>query len=129
MTATRRASAVLAVALLVAACGGGGAAGYGQPPPSLDPMSPTLVASSLAFDSAELKVAANRAFVLVFENRENLSHNVSIYTDASHQQRVFEGVLFSGPATRWYPVPPLAPGTYVFACDLHPNMTGRLVAS
>jgi len=42
---------------------------------------------------------------------------------------VFEGVLFSGPATRWYPVPALAPGTYQFKCDLHANMTGSLVAS
>ena len=128
MTATSRAAAVLAGALLVAGCGGG-AAGLDQPPPSLDPSSPTLAASGVAFETDELKVAANRAFVVVFENRESLSHNVSIYADETHRQRLFEGALFSGPASRWYPVPALAPGTYVFACDLHPNMTGRLVAS
>ena len=44
-------------------------------------------------------------------------------------ERRFEGAVFSGPATRWYAVPALAPGTYRFVCDVHPSMTGRLVAS
>jgi plastocyanin len=128
--ATRFIAIVLAVvALAVAGCRGGGAPGYDTSPASLDPDSPRLAASGIAFDTAELRVSANRAFVLVFENREAVTHNVTIYADEARQDRRFEGVLFSGPATRWYPVPALAPGTYVFACDLHPNMTGRLVAS
>ena len=115
-------------ALLVAACSGG-ALGYDTPPASLDPSSPGLAAAGIAFDTTELAVPANRPFIFIFENREGVDHNVSIYADAAHRDRRFEGVLFSGPATRWYPVPALAPGTYVFACDLHANMTGRLVAS
>jgi plastocyanin len=41
---------------------------------------------------------------------------------------LFEGVVFSGSATRWYPVPALTPGTYHFRCDVHANMVGMLVA-
>jgi plastocyanin len=119
---------LLVVALAVAGCGGS-AMGYDQAPASLDPASPKLEAIGVAFDRTELSVPANRPFILVFENREAVSHNVSIYADGSRQDRRFEGVLFSGPATRWYPVPALAPGTYEFLCDLHPSMTGRLVAA
>ena len=122
-------SVVLGLGLLVAACSGGGGLGYQVAPASLDPNSPTLVATNMAFDRSQLAVPANTPLILVFENHDAVSHDVSIYRDASAHERVFEGVLFSGPATRWYPVPALAPGTYVFRCDLHPNMTGTIVAS
>ncbi len=120
------APAVMALAL--AGCAGT-AAGFDRPPSSLDPDSPTLGAEGLAFDRATLTVPASEAFVLVFENREAISHNVSIYPDERLQDPAFEGVLFGGPATRWYPVPALAPGTYVFICDLHQSMRGTLTAS
>lgn len=123
-----RPARLLAIATLAAACTSS-ALGYDAAPPSLAPDSPKLSAIGVAFDVAEVAVPASKPFVLVFENRENVSHNVSIYADAAHQRRLFEGVLFSGPATRWYPVPALAPGTYVFVCDLHPAMTGLLRAS
>lgn len=119
---------MVALAVQLAACGGGSALGYESPPAALDPDSPTIDASAIAFDRAQLDVPANRAFVLVFENREAVPHNVSIYQVAP-RRRVFEGVVFSGPATRWYPVPALAPGTYELVCDVHPTMTGTVVAS
>lgn len=129
MPGSRRGLALLLVVALAAAGCAGTALGYDQAPASLDPASPTIGAMGIVFDRAELAVPANRPFILVFENREAVSHNVSIFTDSSHQDRRFEGVLFGGPATRWYPVPALAPGSYVFHCDLHPSMTGRLVAA
>jgi plastocyanin len=116
-----------AVVLVISGCGGT-AMGGEQPPTSLDPTSPKISAEGIAFDTAALTVPANQPFTLVFENRKAVPHNVSIYADAAHQDRRFEGVVFSGPATRWYPVPALAPGTYVFVCDVHSNMTGSLVA-
>ncbi len=123
----RARSAALAIMGLVAACSGS-ALGFETAPASLAPDSPKLAASNVQFDQAEVAVPASRPFILVFENRENISHNVSVYADAALQSRVFEGVLFNGPATRWYPVPALDPGTYVFVCDLHPNMKGVLRA-
>jgi len=124
------AAAILAavMAASAAACGGGGALGYDTPPPSLDPGSPRLVAADVAFDREAMEVPAGGPFILVLENRDSLPHNVSIYADAALQDRRFEGVLFGGPATRWYPVPALRAGTYVFACDLHSNMHGVLQA-
>ena len=129
MPRNQPALALLLVVALVAAGCAGSALGLDQAPASLDPASPKLGAIGVAFDRSELAVPANRPFVLVFENREAVSHNVSIYADSARQDRRFEGVLFGGPATRWYPVPALAPGTYEFLCDLHPSMIGRLVAA
>ena len=127
-----RGAAALVVAALAGSvllgCGGGGSAlGLESPPTSLDPSSPTLSAEGVAYDTIELTVPADEPFVIVFENREAVSHNVSI--DAAGGDRVFEGVLFTGPATRWYPVPALAAGNYVFVCDLHPSMRGTLTAT
>jgi plastocyanin len=116
------------LAATLAACAPGTAQGYASPPPSLDPGSPTLAAKDVAFDRETLDVPAGRPFILVFENLEAVDHNVSIYADAALQQRRFEGVLFGGPATRWYPVPSLEAGTYVFVCDLHPSMRGLVEA-
>jgi plastocyanin len=121
----------LAVALVVSACGGPSAAlGYDKAPTNLDPNSPKVSANQIAFDRTELAVPAIAAFILVFENQESVPHNISIYSDAAHQHRVFEGVVFDGPATRWYPVSGLAPGTYFFQCDVHPipSMAGVIVA-
>jgi plastocyanin len=114
--------------LALAACGGSGV-GYDQPPASLNPSSPKLVANNIDFDIADVDVPSGAPFVLVFENAENVGHNVSVYADATYQTRLMEGIVFNGPATRWYPVPSLAAGTYVFRCDLHPDMAGRLHAS
>lgn len=128
MSPSRLGRIVVAVALFAAGCGST-AIGGEQPPASLDPASPRVSAEGIAFDTAALTVPANRPFTLVFENREAVPHNVSIYADSGRQDRRFEGAVFSGPATRWYPVPALAAGTYVFACDVHPGMTDQLVAS
>lgn len=126
----RLASVALAAALgaTLSACGGGAALGDASPPTSLDPASPHLAAADIAFDQSTLTVPAGRPFVLVFENRDSVQHNVSIFETAALEGRQFQGVLFAGPATRWYPVPALAAGTYVFACDLHPNMRGVIEA-
>ena len=98
------------------------------PPASLDPNSPTLSASNIEFDETELRVPANRPFTLVFMNNDSASHNVAIDKGGGGHDRRFDGEVFSGPATRWYAVPALEPGAYVFVCVLHSNMTGRLVA-
>jgi plastocyanin len=128
MSIAVRLALVVAAAVLIAACQGT-ALGHDRPPASLDPDSPTIAAINIAYDRSEVDVPAGEPFILVFENRDAVTHNISIYADLSLRDRKFEGVFFSGPATRWYPVPVLAAGTYVFRCDLHPSMAGRIVAS
>jgi plastocyanin len=135
MRRSRRTGASIAVALVAAIAGaaalagcGGGAGSFDSPPPSLDPNSPSLIAEGIAFNTAQLEVPANRPFTLVFENRDTASHNVSILTNGDELARVFDSTPFGGPATRWYPVPALAPGRYKFVCDLHTNMVVEVIA-
>lgn len=128
-TLARRLALLFAAVLVVAACGGGSGGGLGldKAPASMDPNSPLLIASNCRFDVADVDVPANAAFTLVFENKDTDGHNVSIYSDGTYSSRLFEGIVFSA-STRWYPVPSLAPGTYVFRCDVHPDMNGRVHA-
>jgi len=125
------AGAITAVAITLALAGCGSTAAPAMTPPESrapEGLSVGLAAHDVAFDATELHVPANTPFTLIFENREAVPHNVSIdRSDAGHA-RVFEGAVFTGPATRWYEVPALAPGEYTFVCEIHPNMTGRLVA-
>ena len=121
-------AAIVAAALLFGGCGGG--ATPAQTPASGTPPGPSVgvAADSLAFDATQLGVAANVAFTIVFDNREAVPHNISIdRQQGDTQTRVFEGAVFSGPATRWYAAPALAPGEYTFLCQVHPSMTGRLL--
>ena len=122
----------LAIVMVLAACAGPstGQLGLDKAPANLDPNSPSVSATNIAFDRTEIDVPATGAFILVFQNREKIPHNVSIYRDAAFKERVFEGVVFEGPGTRWYPVPALGPGTYFFQCDVHPidGMRGTLSA-
>ena len=122
---------VLVLVLILVGCstGGGAVAGYMSAPAGLDPSSPRIEAVDVAFTQAEVAVPALRDFVLVVDNADTLPHNVSIYADTELRDRRFEGRIFEGPATRWYPIKALAPGSYVFLCDLHPSMKGTLVAS
>lgn len=128
MRPSNRHRASLAIALglvlvtLLAGCAGPSTSqlGLDKAPAGLDPNSPNVAAMNVAFDRTEIGVPAARAFTLVFQNREKLAHNVSIYRDAAFKEPVFEGVIFGGPGTRWYPVPALAPGAYFFQCDIHP---------
>jgi plastocyanin len=125
---TSRAALALAVALALAGCGGGAVPAQTLPAPA-DPGTPKLAitAENVAFAQTEVGVAANTAFILALDNRDAVPLNVSISRDGG--ERRFEGAVFSGPGSRWYAVPALAAGTYTFVCDVHPNMTGRLIAS
>lgn len=122
--------ALAAVALVAAACGTTNAGTAGQPAApaaSADPNAPAIVAKDIKFVTAQVNVPAGKAFGLSFDNQDGAPHNVAIYTDSSASQSVFQGEIFSG-ATRVYQVPALAPGSYFFRCDVHPDMTGTIVA-
>jgi plastocyanin len=110
------------LALLLGACN----AAPADPPESFDPGAPQITASGERFDQAELDVPANQAFELVLNNKDSEVHNVSIYSDEGHSKEVFRGAL-QGNGTKVYHVQALAPGTYYFQCDVHPQMKGIVV--
>jgi plastocyanin len=120
-----RAGLLYASLALVAACASP-AASAGPPPPA--PSGGAVVtAQGIAFDRAELTVPADRPFSLLFENREGVPHNVTIYDEGGNQP-LFIGETFSGPASRTYAVPAIPAGAHRFRCDLHPEMTGTVSA-
>jgi plastocyanin len=113
------AAGILAAA--VAGCGGAPAPSLTPPPDAVD-----ITAQGTAFTTQNVTVPASAPFTLWFYNKDNELHNVHIW-DASGAS-VFAGEAFNGPEARTALVPPLTPGTYVFKCDIHPGMTGQLVA-
>jgi mono/diheme cytochrome c family protein/plastocyanin len=98
------------------------------PPASGEPgTSASIIAANTAFTTAEVTVAADTPFVIVFENQDDsILHNVQI-NDASGAA-VFTGEIFAGVDTRDYQVEPLPVGEYPFICTVHPTMTGTLTA-
>lgn len=121
--------AALALAVATAACSGSSTAPSGSPvAASTDPNAPTIVAKDIKFEQASYTVPSGRAFTLVLDNRDGAPHNIVIAPDAGFGQKLFEGEVFSGPATKPYSVPALAAGTYYFRCEVHQDMKGTLVA-
>ena len=86
-----------------------------------------VVADGMAFTTPTATAPAGRPFVLAFENREGPPHNVHL-RDASGAT-VFQGEVFTGPALRLHDMPALAAAAYGFICDVHPDMTGQLLAA
>jgi cytochrome c oxidase subunit 2 len=98
-----------------------------SPPPSGAPPGTTLKVSASneqAFDQSSLTAPADEPFSIVFQNDDDVQHNVEIKTAAG--ESVFRGEIFQGPGTRTYGVPPQPAGAYAFICTVHPNMTGDL---
>lgn len=117
-----------ALALLALIVGAGcGSAAIAGPLPTAPPGGAVVVAAGTAFDRDEIAVPAGAPFQLLFENHESIPHNVAIV--GADGQPVYVGEIFSGPGSRRYDIPALAPGHYAFRCDVHPlSMVGEVVA-
>jgi plastocyanin len=84
-----------------------------------------IAAQNIEFDTNHLDAPAGQAFTLEFDNNDpGIPHNVEI-KDASGASR-FKGQIVTGPMKVSYQIPALEAGTYMFICDVHPNMTGTL---
>jgi plastocyanin len=119
--------ALAGLALLIAACSGSATttAPSGSPASS-DPNALQISARNLQFSTNELSAPADTAFKIEFDNQEGAPHNVSIYNDESRSQKLFVKDPFGGPQKVTYDVPALAAGSYIFLCDVHPDMKGTL---
>jgi plastocyanin len=112
------------LALVLAACTGGASAA--APSVSADPNAIQLSANNLKFSTPALNAPAGKTFQIQFNNQEGAPHNVAIYEDQSMSEKVFGQDPFGGPKTVTYQVGPLTAGSYVFRCDVHPEMRGTL---
>jgi plastocyanin len=118
---------LVATAIVVlAACSTGSAGRAAQP--SVGPDALRISATNLVFSTSTLSAPADEPFQIAFDNQESAPHNVAIYRDSSATEKVFGSDPFSGPAVVVYDVPALAAGTYFFRCDVHPEMSGQLIA-
>jgi plastocyanin len=98
--------------------------GEGEGGPSVQ-----IAASNLQFDTDQLDVPADTAFVLAFNNQEAQPHNVAILEAQGSANALFRGEIVTGPAETEYEVDSIAAGEYYFQCDVHPNMSGTVTAA
>jgi plastocyanin len=122
-------ASMLVVGLAVAACSPGGASpAASAAQDSNDPSAPVVQAKDLAFTTTSVTVTAGKQVSLVFDNEDSAPHNIAVAPDAGFSNILFKSDIITGPQTRTYTLPALAAGTYHFRCDVHPNMTGTIVA-
>jgi plastocyanin len=110
--------------VVVVAEGGGGGGGAPAPPPT-EGVTTQVTAQGIAFDTAEIVLAAGQESTITFVNNDaGVQHNIVISSDSSMSDQLFNGELITGQSTATYTIPPLEPGTYYFYCLVHPNMNG-----
>jgi plastocyanin len=84
-----------------------------------------ITAMNIAFTEQTVQAPASAPFTIDFRNGDaGTPHNVAIKDSTGAQ--IFKGDIVTGVTEVKYQVPALAPGTYQFVCDVHPNMTGTL---
>lgn len=120
--------------LALAACSGGsepsataGAAGGDCAAADAD-NNITMSAENLAFSASCIEVPADTAFTITFENKEDVPHNIAIFTDDSKSDDLFKGEIVTATSVT-YNVPALPAGEYYFDCEVHPDMNGSVTAS
>jgi plastocyanin len=116
---------VFAFGTLTAGCAGGGAAASATPPPDTEV---SIDAKDSKFSATHLAVPVGAEFKLFFRNLDGLPHNVAIYRDSSASEKLFVGETVTN-ASVTYAVPALPAGSYVFRCDVHPEMAGTVEAA
>lgn len=84
-----------------------------------------ITAQNISFTTPNVDAPANTPFTLEFDNQDQgVPHDVDVKDAAGAD--VAKTDVFPGVATRSIQVKALAPGTYPFVCNVHPNMTGTL---
>ncbi len=113
---------LIVMALAPGACGS---------PSDTGPARRDLVAAALRFIPDRIDAPASEPFVIGMDNRDRgIVHDLAIYDGATTAGAIFAGEKSIGPGVIVYAIPPLAPGSYRFRCEIHPQtMVGTLVVS
>ena len=118
---------LVTLAVVTTACSGATAApatdALGTDAPAGDAI--VIVAKDLAFATTAVTVPADEPVAIVLDNQESAPHNIAI--KATDGSTVFKGEIVSNQQVT-NAVPALAPGTYTFWCEVHPNMQGTITA-
>ena len=85
-----------------------------------------LSATGTKFSTDRIEAPAGQPFVIHFDITDGQNHNVAIM---SGDKQLFAGKIFQGPGAQDYQVPALPAGEYQFLCQVHPVMTGTIVAT
>lgn len=117
-------SVLVASVCVVAACGDDGDdAGLSSEPVPDDP-DLVIVAEDMAFDPDEVSVAAGEPVTIVIDNRDDgVNHNIHVEDAPAPNKTPLEQGVSQQALTVTLPE-----GSYEFVCDIHPNMTGTMIA-
>jgi len=118
-------AAPLLVAALVAlvGCGGDDDDRLSSEPVPDDP-DVVVVAEDMAFDPDQVEVPADEEVTVVIDNRDDgVNHNIHIEDAPEPNKTALEQGISQQALTLSLPA-----GQYEFVCDIHPNMTGTMVA-
>ncbi len=94
------------------------------------PVTVTLTAQNLSFDTKTIVVPPGASVTINFTNKDSgVMHNFSLYSDSTAKTALFTGSFVTGPGTTTYTfTAPTKVGDYFFRCDVHPTtMTGTFV--
>ena len=115
----------LAAAAIIASCSSGAPS---SPIVTYPPGAIVISAQNLRFSTDQLVVPAGAKFTLVFENKEPVPHNLAITTQPDGKGDLLFRHDPITSSTGVFEVGPLAAGTYHFRCEVHPSMTGMVLA-
>lgn len=85
-----------------------------------------IAAQDISFDKSELDFPASTKVKLLFENLDDVPHNVAIYRSEGGEE-IFKGEILNTAGEAEYEFETPTAGTYYFQCDVHPDQMNGTV--